>query len=307
MIVFIVRRLLWVVPTLLFVMLATFLLLRGMGGSPFRLEEGGLPPPLQARFSRYYHLNDSWVVQFGFYVKHVFTFDFGPSLVSRDLSVDQVIRESFPVSAKLAALAALWAVPLGIALGTLGGVRRNSVTDYVVSSLATSLMVVPIFLIAGLASTYVIYRWHLVEAGWSHWTSKLVPSFILALAPAGYIARLVRAAVVETMQQDYVRTARAKGLRERRVLAAHVVRNSLGPFLAAGAPILGLLITGAFFVEICFGVPGVAQLFYVAAKTRDYPVVMGLTVSLALVVIAGNLLADVAAAVLDPRLREQRP
>jgi oligopeptide transport system permease protein len=145
-----------------------------------------------------------------------------------------------------------------------------------------------------------------VPAGWVDWRAKVAPSLVLALAPAGYIARLVRAAVVQTLQEDYVRTARAKGLREGRIAVAHVLRNSLGPFLAAGAPLLGLLITGSFFVEISFGVPGVAQLFYTAAKTRDYPLVMGLTVGLALLVIAANLLADITAALLDPRVRERR-
>jgi ABC-type dipeptide/oligopeptide/nickel transport system permease component len=301
---FIVRRLLWTIPTIFVVMLCTFWLLQGMGGSPFIQKTGGLPGPVQARLSEYYHLQDPWYVQFFHYVKHTATFDFGPSLFVSDLSVDQVIKESFLVSAALVGLAAVWAIPLGIGLGLLSGLRRNTALDYAITSATTSLMVVPVFLLAGIASTYFVYRWHLVPLGWEGWRAKIVPSLVLALAPAGYIARLVRAAVVETLTQDYVRTARAKGLRPPRIVLVHVLRNSVGPFLAAGAPLFGLLITGAFFVEISFGIPGVAQLFYLAAKTRDYPLVMGLTVALAMLVIAANLIADVTAAFLDPRLLE---
>jgi oligopeptide transport system permease protein len=301
---FIVRRLLWTIPTIFVVMLCTFWLLRGMGGSPFIQKTGGLPGPLQAEFSAYYHLQDPWYVQFFYYVKHTAMFEFGPSLYVRDLTVAEVIKESLPVSAALVGLAALWAIPLGIGLGLLSGLRRNTALDYVVTSATTSLMVVPIYVVAGIASTYFVYHWHLVPLGWEEWQGRIVPSFVLALAPAGYIARLIRAAVVETLTQDYVRTARAKGLRPRRIVFAHVLRNSVGPFLAAGAPLFGLLITGAFFVEIAFGIPGVAQLFYLAAKTRDYPLVMGLTVALAMLVIAANLVADVTAALLDPRLQE---
>ena len=304
MIGFIVRRLLWTIPTIFVVMLCTFWLLRGMGGSPFIQKTGGLPGPLQAEYSEYYHLQDPWYVQFFYYVKHTAMFEFGPSLYVRDLTVAEVIQESLPVSAALVGLATLWAIPLGVGLGLLSALRRNTALDYVVTSATTSLMVVPIYVVAGIASTYFVYRWHLVPLGWDEWQARIVPSFVLALAPAGYIARLIRAAVVETLTQDYVRTARAKGLRPRRIVFAHVLRNSVGPFLAAGAPLFGLLITGAFFVEIAFGIPGVAQLFYLAAKTRDYPLVMGLTVALAMLVIAANLVADVTAALLDPRLRE---
>jgi oligopeptide transport system permease protein len=144
-----------------------------------------------------------------------------------------------------------------------------------------------------------------VPPGWDAWTAKIVPAIVLGLAPAGYIARLVRAAVVETLEQDYVRTARAKGLYQDRIVWRHVVPNSLVPALSAAVPMLALLVTGAFFVESAFGIPGAAEYYVTAAKNRDYPMVMGLTVVLAVIVILANLAADVAAALLDRRILEE--
>jgi len=133
---------------------------------------------------------------------------------------------------------------------------------------------------------------------------RILPSLALALAPAGYIARLVRSAVVETLNEDYVRTARAKGLYLKRILWVHVVRNSLVPLLSAAMPMLALLITGALFVEEFFGIPGAATTFLDAARTRDYPLLLGLTVGVATIVLAANLVADIILAVIDPRVRE---
>jgi ABC-type dipeptide/oligopeptide/nickel transport system permease component len=244
-------------------------------------------------------------LQFWHYVQHVFTFDFGPSLVDRYTTVDEVIRERFPVSLELAALAAAWAIPVGVGLGVVAGLERNTRVDRITTIVATVILVVPVFLFADLAATNLVYKWNVVPAGWNSWKAKIVPAIVLGLAPAGYIARLVRAAVVETLEQDYVRTARAKGLYQDRIVWRHVVPNSLVPALSAAVPMLALLVTGAFFVESSFSIPGAAQYYVSAAKDRDYPMVMGLTVALAVIVIFANLAADLVAALLDRRLLER--
>jgi ABC-type dipeptide/oligopeptide/nickel transport system permease component len=152
---------------------------------------------------------------------------------------------------------------------------------------------------------YLARDWELIPFGWEGgWGSLIAPSIVLSLAPMGYIARLVRAAVVETLDEKYVQTARAKGLYESQVLWRHVFRNSLVPVLSAAMPMLALLITGALFVEQFFGIPGAATAFLDAARTRDFPLLLGLTAGLAAVVLLANLLADVALALIDPRLRE---
>jgi oligopeptide transport system permease protein len=294
------RRLLWAVPLLLGVMLLTFALLRGMGGSPFRLETGGVPPTLQREFEHYYALDRPWFVEFATYVRQVFTFHFGPSLVDRYVSVDVVVRQGLPVTGKLAAIGAAWALLIGVPLGLLAGLRRSTALDYAATGGATTLLALPIFLVVQIATER-----RLVPSGWQSLETRLLAGLVLGLAPAGYVARLIRAAVVETLQSDYVRTAAAKGLRRRRIVLVHVLRNSLVPALGAVPPTLALLITGTFFVERGFHIPGAGVFFVSAAKTRDYPMVLGLTVVLAAVVIAANLIADVAAAALDPRVRER--
>jgi ABC-type dipeptide/oligopeptide/nickel transport system permease component len=300
------RRLLWTPVLLLFVMLVTFALMRGIGGSPFRLESGGLTEPLVIEVTHFYELDQPWYVEFANYVKHVATWEFGPSLTDRNLTVDQVVDEQLPVTLQLAFLAMLWALPIGGALGILAAMRRGSRLDTLLTSVSTLLLVVPVFLFAEVLSTYLVHEWHVIEPGWDTWGTRLAASFALALAPAGYIARVVRAGIVETLGQDFVRTARAKGLRTGRVVGVHVLRNSLVPFLAAAVPTMALLITAAFFVESAFGIPGAANYYIVSAQRRDYPIVLGLTVVLALVVILLNLVADLLAAALDPRLREKR-
>jgi ABC-type dipeptide/oligopeptide/nickel transport system permease component len=305
---FIVRRLLWLPLFLLGVMLATYALIRGAGGSPFRPPEGftGVPYTLERVLRDFYHLDEPWLVEFGWWVKNVFTLEFGPSLVQRGLEVDAVIEHAFPITLQLVGLAVAWAAPVGVALGVWAATRRNSILDLAVTSAASALLVVPVFFVAFVLARYPVREWHWFPLGWDTWDGRLLPVFALGLAPLGYVARLVRGAFVEAMEEDYVRTARAKGLRERRVVWFHILPNALAPFLAAAIPMIALLVTGAIFVEEAFGIPGASSFFVQAALTRDYPLVMNLTVALAVLVLVANLLADVLLAVVDPRIREGR-
>ena len=303
---FVLRRLLVAIPTLLLITLATFALLRGAGGDPFTLPEGfaALPPPVERELREYYRFDEPWPAQFAGYVRNIATFDFGPSLNRRRVSVDSVIEQSLPVTAQLVALASLIAIPVGFMLGLLGALRRRTRADTALTAVSTVLLVVPVFFVSWLLSRYPALEWHWFPLGWDSWQARILPVLTLALAPTGYIARLVRASVVETLDEDHVRTARAKGLRRDRVVLVHVVRNSLVPVLSAVVPMLALLITGAFFVEEAFGIPGASGEFLLSARIRDFPMLMGLTVVLATIVIIVNLIADVLMAVLDPRVRE---
>ena len=303
---FVLRRILVAIPTLLLITLATFALLRGAGGDPFTLPEGfaALPPPVERELREYYRFDEPWPAQFAGYVRNIVTFDFGPSLNRRRVSVDSVIEQSLPVTAQLVALASLIAIPVGFMLGLLGALRRRTRADTALTAVSTVLLVVPVFFVSWLLSRYPALEWHWFPLGWDSWQARILPVLTLALAPTGYIARLVRASVVETLDEDHVRTARAKGLRRDRVVLVHVVRNSLVPVLSAVVPMLALLITGAFFVEEAFGIPGASGEFLLSARIRDFPMLMGLTVVLATIVIVVNLIADVLIALLDPRVRE---
>ena len=297
---FVLKRVLWAIPIVLLVMLLTFLLMRSAGGSPFQ------PAPLQQEMTDFYHLDDPWYVEFAQYVKNVVTLDFGPSLVNRYHTVDDAVEQGFPVTAQLILLAAAWAIPVGILLGLFAAVRRSSVLDHLATSAASVLLVVPIFFVTYVLSRYLVYDWDVFPLDWETWQGKVLPVFALGLAPAGYAARLTRAAAVDTLQSDYVRTARAKGLRSSRVVGAHVLRNSSVPLLSATPPMLALLVTGAFFVETAFAVPGVSAEFVQAARAKDYPMILGLTVALTVLVLLVNLIADVLMAIIDPRMREER-
>jgi ABC-type dipeptide/oligopeptide/nickel transport system permease component len=289
-------------------MLLSFGLLRGAGGSPFEPPEGfpRVPLPIQKELTQFYNLDKPWPVEFLTYVRNVALLDFGPSQVDRYTTVDQVVEQSLPVTVELALLALLFALPIGILLGLASAATSRRAADAAASSFATVLLVLPVFLFAQIGSKWLVDEWGLFPAGWDEWRAKVVPAVVLGLAPAGYTARLVRAAAVETFREPYVGTARAKGLRRQRVVFVHVLRNSLVPLLAASVPLLALLVTGAFFVESFFRIPGASASFLTAAQTRDYPMVMGLTVALTALVLAASVLADVVAALLDPRLRERQ-
>lgn len=307
MIRYVARRLLTAVLVLLITLFVTFMLMRGIGGTPFYPAEGySIPLYLQRELTAYYHLDQPWPVQFAVYLWHIVRFDFGPTLSYRDQTVTAVIHGGVPVSLELAGLATALALLLGLPLGLASTLRRGGPLDVAATAVSTILLATPVFLFAELGRDDFIAKWNLGELGWSGPRSAWLPVITLALAPAGYVARLVRAGAVDTLSEDYVRFAHAKGLRRGRILIVHVLPNSLTPFLSAAVPTLALLVTSAFFVERVYQVPGAADAFITAAERRDYPLVLGLTAVLAAIVVLASLAADVLAAALDVRLREDR-
>ena len=310
MVGFIIRRLLWTIPVLLLVILMTFLMMRHIQGNPFRHSERAVSPEIQANLDRKFNLDKPWYVQYLLYVKGVATFDLGPSLVLRNQSVNDIVKEHFPKSLELGFLAMVFAVVLGIPLGVIAALRPNSVFDYAAMFFANLGFAVPSFLIATLLIYFFALKWGdvfgLPTSGWDTWQSKILPVIALGLGPMAYFARLVRGTMLETLQQDYVRTAKAKGLRSHRILMVHVLKNSLTPAVTAAGPLLGFLITGSFIIEYIFAIPGIGKYYITAVSARDYSVVMGLTVLLAIIVVLANMVVDILYGVLDPRTRDAR-
>jgi ABC-type dipeptide/oligopeptide/nickel transport system permease component len=305
---YIVRRVFWTVPVILLVILLTFVLMRQIEGNPFRKTERAVPASVQANLERKFNLDKPWYAQYARYVEGVFTFDLGPSLVLRDRTVNDVVKEQFPRSIELGLYAFGWAVLLGVPAGVLAALRPNARFDYGAMLFSNVGFALPNFLVATLLIYFVALRWGVLPtSGWTSWEHKLLPSFTLGLVPMAYFARLVRGTMLETLQQDYVRTAKAKGLRFRRIVLVHVLRNSLIPVVTAAGPLLGYIITGSFIVENIFAVPGIGRYYVTAVSARDYSVVMGLTVLLAIIVIVANLIVDILYGILDPRTREARP
>ncbi len=305
---FILRRVLWTIPVLLLVVLFTFLMMRQIKGNPFRQTERAVPASIQANLDRKFHLDQPWYVQYGEYVKGVFTADLGPSLVLRNQSVNDIVKSHFPVSLELGAYAFLFAIVVGIPLGVAAALRANKPTDYAAMLIANVGFAVPSFLVATLLIYYFAVKWDVgvPTSGWTTWQSKILPSIALGFFPMAYFARLVRGTMLETLQQDYVRTAKAKGLRPQRVVGLHVLRNSLIPVVTAAGPLLGAVITGSFIIETIFAIPGIGRYYVTSVSARDYSVTMGLTILYAVIVIFGNLVVDILYGFLDPRTREAR-
>jgi ABC-type dipeptide/oligopeptide/nickel transport system permease component len=307
---FIIRRLLWTIPVLLLVILMTFLMMRHIQGNPFRHSERAVSPETQANLDRKFNLDKPWYVQYALYVKGVATFDLGPSLVLRNQSVNDIVKEHFPKSLELGFLAMIFAVVFGIPLGVIAALRPNTVFDYTAMFLSNVGFAVPSFLIATLLIYFFALKWGDIfgvpTSGWTGWQSKILPVIALGLGPMAYFARLVRGTMLETLQQDYVRTAKAKGLSSRRILFVHVLKNSLTPAVTAAGPLLGFLITGSFIIEYIFAIPGIGKYYITAVSSRDYSVVMGLTVLLSVIVVLANMVVDILYGFLDPRTRDVR-
>ena len=307
---FIVRRLLWTIPVLLLVILLTFVLMRQIKGNPFQKSERAVTPAVQANLDRKFNLDKPAWQQYLLYTRGVLTFDLGPSLVSRNRDVNDIVREHFPRSIELGLLATAFAVVIGIPLGVLAALRQNSVFDYGAMFFSNVGHAAPNFLIATVLIYFFAVKWGdtfgLPTSGWATWKHKVLPTIALGLVPMAYFARLIRGTMLETLQADYVRTARAKGLRYRRVVGLQVMRNSLIPLVTTAGPLIGGLITGAFVVELIFSIPGIGRYYVTAVTARDYSVVMGLTVLLSVIVIFANLIVDVLYGFLDPRTRDAR-
>jgi oligopeptide transport system permease protein len=307
---FIVRRLLWTIPVILVVIFLTFVLMRMIEGNPFRTSERAVPESIQQNLEEKYGLDRPWYVQYAKLVQGVFTFDLGPSLVLRNRTVNDIVATHFPPSLELGALAFLFAIVFGIPLGMLSALKANSFFDYAAMTVSNVGFAIPSFLVSTLLIYFFALKWGdwtgFPTSGWDSWESKVLPTIALGLGPMAYFARLTRGTMLETLQQDYIRTARAKGLRWRRVVVVHTLRNSLIPVVTAAGPILGFLITGSFIVEQIFAIPGIGTYYVTAVSGRDYSVVMGLTVLLALIVIIANMVVDILYGILDPRTRDAR-
>ena len=310
MLAFIIRRIVWTIPVILVVILMTFLHDAHDQGDSFQNSDVRFPFRFSATSTGSFHLYQPWYNQYLYYVKGVATLDLGPSLVLRNQTVNDIVKEHFPVSIWLGVLALLFAIVVGIPLGILAALKQNSAFDYTAMTVANLGFALPSFLVATLFIYFFALRLkdytHLPTNGWDSPQSWVLPAIALGIYPMTYFARLVRGTMLETLQQDYVRTAKAKGLRWRVVVTKHVLRNSLIPAVTATAPLLGYLITGSFIIETIFGIPGIGRYYVISVQARDYSVVMGITVLLAFIIIFANLVVDILYGFLDPRTRDAR-
>src|SRR5918995_1137116 len=212
MLKFIVRRIFWTIPVLLVVILLTFVMMRQIEGNPFRQTERAVPEAVQRNLERKFNLDEPWYLQYAYYVKGVFTFDLGPSLVVRGRDVNDIVKEHFPKSIELGVYAFIFAIVFGVPLGMIAALRHNTVVDYSAMFVSNVFHAVPSFLVATLLIYFFALQWNvgLPTSGWTTWKHKILPSIALGFGPMALFARPVRGTMLETLQQDYVRTARAK-------------------------------------------------------------------------------------------------
>lgn len=296
-------RLAWLIPVLLGISLITFGLMHLVPGGPWDREKA-LAPAVVENLNRRYGLDQPLWKQYLSFLAGALRGDLGVSYLYQDRGVTEILLRGLPISATLGLLALALALVLGLTLGVLAAVHRNSWLDYACVFFATGGASIPNFVLGILlVILFAVTLGWLPSGGWGTLDRAILPALALALFPAAYLARITRSSLLEVLHQDYVRTARAKGLRERRVLLGHVLRNALIPVLTVSGPIAANLITGSFIVETLFSVPGIGRTFVQGVFARDYGLILGITLFYALVVALANFVVDLLYVVVDPRIR----
>ncbi|MDO5529847.1 MAG: ABC transporter permease subunit [Paracoccus sp. (in: a-proteobacteria)] len=305
MLAYTLRRLLSAIPTIFIIVTLTFFMIRLAPGGPFDLERP-LDPLIMANLNRAYNLDAPLWSQYLTYLGNLARGDLGPSFTRRDFTVNDLFAAGLPVSILLGSLALLIAVVVGTFLGAIAALRQNSAIDYAVVGMATLGITTPNFVIAPLLSLFFGVILGLVPAGgWSgsdprYW---ILPVATLASTQIAVIARLVRGATIEALRSNHVRTARAYGLPSRVVVGVHALRAAMLPAVSYLGPTAAGLLTGSVVVETIFGIPGIGRYFVQGALGRDYTLVMGTVVVIAVFVVLFNLIVDLLYALLDPRVR----
>jgi len=336
MIAFIIRRLLWTIPVVFFVSLVTFFLMHQAPGGPFDKDnnkkqvDGATLRSLNARFGldkpQYINPTGFQVLwdqgernplalggayldsQFFNYIINAAHGDLGPSYRQRGKSVQDILLQQWPYSVRLGLFALVFAVFIGIPLGIIAALKQNTILDYISLFFATVGVSVPAF-VTGLLVIIIFgttLRWISISTNdWNTLKPYIAPGLVLGLATMSFITRITRGTMLEIKRQDYIRTARAKGLAERSVISRHMLRNSLIPVVTLLGPALVDLVTGAVITEAIFGVPGIGRYFVDSIFARDYSMIMGTTLIYALLIVIANMVVDVSYGLLDPRIRSQ--
>lgn len=305
MFAFVLRRLASAVPTLFIVVTISFFLMRFAPGGPFNLERP-LPPATMENLMRAYQLDQPLWRQYLTYMGNAVTGDFGPSYIYKDNTVAELIGKGLPYSVELGFYALLLALVGGVIVGTFAALRQNSALDFMVMSVATIGVTVPNFVVGPVLTLIfaILLAW-LPAGGWGDGSLRflILPMIALALPQLAVFARLTRGSMIEALRTDHIRTARAYGLPAKSVVVVHAMRGAMLPVVSYLAPCAAALLTGSAVVETIFTIPGVGRYFVLGAINRDYTVVMGTVVLIAIFVIVFNLLVDILYGLLDPRVR----
>jgi ABC-type dipeptide/oligopeptide/nickel transport system permease component len=306
MTVYILRRVLWMIPSLLIVFTITFLLVHATPGGPWDESDKPLPEAVKENLNRQYHLDDPLYKQYADYLLNALHGDFGPSYRFVERSVTDIVQATFPVSAQLGLLAMIFAVVVGVPLGALAAVKRNTWIDFVASLITVTGIATPPFVrISLLIVAFSLALPWLPSGGWEGiWDTRIIlPTVALGMGPAALLARYTRSSLLETFTHDYMRTARAKGLSPSAEVIHHAMKNALIPVVTVAGVTLANVITGSFFIERIYGVPGIGRMFIDSVTGRDYSLLLGLVLLFALLISLMNLIVDLSYGFIDPRIR----
>lgn len=300
---YLVRKIFILAVSLLLVATMTFFLMQAAPGDPF-MQEQAVPEEIMKSMYAHYGLDQPWYVQYIKYLKGLFTWNLGPSFKYEGRTVNDIIREGFPVSLVLGLEAIAIALFAGIILGTLAAIRRSKWQDHVAMIIAVLGISVPNFIMATFLQYIFAMKIDMFPvARWGSLSHTILPALSLAALPTAFIARLTRANMVEVLEQDYVQTARSKGLSTTQVVWKHVLKNSLLPVVTYIGPLSSAILTGSFIIEKIFGIPGLGGWFVTSITNRDYTVIMGVTIFYSAILMLCVFLVDILYTFLDPRIQ----
>ena len=302
---YILKRIVAGFLTLFVLITVTFFLMHAIPGGPFSpAEERKIPKAVLERIEERYGLNDPLAVQYFNYLKSLAQGDLGISFKQLDVSVNELIEQGFPVSAKVGLIAIAAALVVGVPLGITSATKRGRWPDWISMIIATVGISVPNFVLSVLMLFFfAVWLKLLPTFGLTTWQHYILPVAGLAFTPIAYIARLMRSSMLEVMRQDYIRTARAKGVHEMKVIYKHALKNAIIPVITYLGPLVAVLLTGSFVIERIFSIPGIGRDFVTGISDRDYSVILGLTVFFGAFIIICNLIVDILYAVIDRRVK----
>ena len=301
--VYILKRFLLAVVTVWVVITLTFFVMHAVPGGPFTSEKA-VSPEVEAALKAKYGLDKPLMVQYFTYLKDIVTkFDFGPSLKQMGRDVITIIGDGMKTSARIGVFAAVIALIIGIVLGSVAALKRNKPIDRVIMVITTAFVSMPSFIMGTLLLLTFTIAIPLFPANGSTSAGLILPVITLSLSPMAYITRLTRSFMLDVLGQDYIRTAKAKGVSSRRIIFGHALKNALIPVITYFGPMLAYIVTGSLVVEKIFAVPGVGRDFVNSITNRDYPLIMGTTIVLAILVVVMNLIGDIMYKIADPRIK----
>lgn len=301
---YLVRRFAMAIVTLWAVITITFILMHSVPGNPFVNENRNIPEAVYQNLLKKYGLDRPYSEQYAVYLKNIARGDFGESMKSNTETVNEMIARGFPVSAQLGLQALLIALIFGPALGAIAALFQNKFPDYISMIISIIGVSVPSFVMGSFLIQFVARNVEWIPiGGWGEWRHTILPSFALALMPLAQMARLMRSSMLEVIGQDYIKTAKSKGITRTAVIMKHAVRNAILPIVSILGTTISNLLVGSFVIEKIFGIPGLGMFFTTSIYNRDYTLIMGVTVFYAVILIAMLLLVDIAYTLIDPRIR----